>query len=143
MASIHKEIVINADPEYVWRAIRDVAVPHLRLARGFVVSTEVNDDARIVTFANGLMAKELIVDIDEAIRRLAYASVGGILAHHHATMQVFAERNGRTRVVWITDFLPDAAAERVNQLVEAGSKAIRKTLEETREGSLRTPIASH
>ena len=91
MASIHKEILIDARPEDVWDAIRDVGAVHRRLAPGFVVDTKMEGDARIVTFGNGLVARELIVDIGEDTRRLAWSVVGGPLTHHNASLQVFAE----------------------------------------------------
>ena len=53
----------------MWDAIRDVGAIHRRLAPGFVVDTKMDGDARIVTFGNGLVARELIVDIDEDHRR--------------------------------------------------------------------------
>ncbi len=34
MASIHQEIVIEASPEHVWDAVRDVGAIHERLAPG-------------------------------------------------------------------------------------------------------------
>jgi len=37
MASIRKEILIDAPPEDVWAAVRDVGAVHRRLAPGFVV----------------------------------------------------------------------------------------------------------
>jgi hypothetical protein len=76
MATIRKEILIDAGPEAVWAAIRDIGAVHRRLTPGFVVDTRLDGDARIVTFANGLVARELIVDIDEQARRLAYAATG-------------------------------------------------------------------
>src|SRR5882762_30789 len=39
MASIRKEIVIEASPKRVWDAVRDVGAVHERLAPGFVVDT--------------------------------------------------------------------------------------------------------
>ena len=54
MASIHKEILIQARPQDVWAAIRDVGAVHQRLAPGFVIDARLDGDARIVTFANVL-----------------------------------------------------------------------------------------
>ena len=51
MASIRKEILIEADCEEVWAAARDVGALHERLASGFVVDTRMEGDDRIVTFA--------------------------------------------------------------------------------------------
>ena len=38
--------------------------PYTRLVPGFVVDTRLEDGARVVTFGNGLVARELIVDND-------------------------------------------------------------------------------
>ena len=107
MASIHKEILIDAPPADVWDAIRDVGAIHRRLAPGFVVDTRLDGDARVVTFGNGLVARELIVDTDDAARRLVWSVVGGPMTHHNASLQVFAEDDDRSRVVWIADLLPN------------------------------------
>src|SRR5437773_9053328 len=77
MASIRKEILINAHAADVWAAVRDVGAVHQRLAEGFVVDTRLDGSARTVTFANGLVLRELIVDVDDEARRLVYAAVGG------------------------------------------------------------------
>src|SRR5215475_8171666 len=101
MASIHREIRIEAPVEGIWEAIRDVGAIHTRLAPGFVVDTRLEEGARVVTFGNGLVARELIVDVDDEACRLAWAVVGGRLSHHNASLQVFAEGDRRSRVVWI------------------------------------------
>jgi carbon monoxide dehydrogenase subunit G len=129
MASIHKEILIDARPEKVWDAIRDVGAVHARLATGFVTDTQLEGGARIVTFANGMVVRELIVDIDDESLRLAYAAVGGLTKHHNASMQVFAQGEGRTRLVWITDLLPNELAGKIRALVERGAEVMKKTLE--------------
>ena len=66
-------------------------------------------EARVITFANGLVARELIVDVDDA-RRLAYSARTERLVHRNASFQVFDEGNGRCRLVWIADVLPLSAA---------------------------------
>jgi carbon monoxide dehydrogenase subunit G len=136
MASIRKEILIEALPENVWAAIRDVGAVHKRLAVGFVIDTRLDGDARIVTFANGLVVRELLVDIDEEARRFAYAVVGGLAKHHNASMQVFAEGEHRTRLVWITDLLPNDLVGTIGQLIEQGADVMKKTLE---HGSTSSP----
>jgi carbon monoxide dehydrogenase subunit G len=128
MASIHREIMLDADPVEVWAAVSDVGAAHKRLVPGVLVDTNMDGDARIVTFANGLVARELIVSIDHAIRRFVYASVGGRATHHNASFQVFDNGEGRTRLVWITDVLPDHVAIAVGELIEHGVAAIQKTL---------------
>lgn len=74
MASIRKEIVIAARPDLVWEAFRDVGAVHTRLLPERVVDTELEGDTRILTFNIGGQVRELIVDVDEETRRLAYAA---------------------------------------------------------------------
>ncbi|HWN03271.1 MAG TPA: SRPBCC family protein, partial [Candidatus Dormibacteraeota bacterium] len=88
MASIRREIHVEAGAEQVWDAIADVGAIHTRLAPGFVVDTRLEDGARVVTFGNGLVARELIVDVDHGSRRLVWAVVGGRPTHHNASLQV-------------------------------------------------------
>jgi hypothetical protein len=59
MATIRKEISIAARAEEVWDAVRDVGALHTRLVPGFVIDTRLEPGARIVTFANGMVAREL------------------------------------------------------------------------------------
>jgi carbon monoxide dehydrogenase subunit G len=129
MASIHKEIRIQARPEKVWEAIRDVGAVHTRLAPGFVVDTRLEADARVVTFANGLVVRELIVDIDEGARRLVWAVVGGRFTHHNASMQVLADGAEHSRAVWIADLLPHELAGDIGTMMEQGMGVMKKTLE--------------
>jgi Polyketide cyclase / dehydrase and lipid transport len=129
MASIHKEILIEAPPEDVWAAIRDFGAVHERLAPGFVVDTRLDQDARVVTFANGIVVRELLVDIDDKARRIAYAVVKGRPTHHSASMQVFAEGSQYSRFVWITDLMPNDLAEPFRWMVEQGTAVIKQTLE--------------
>ena len=130
MASIRKEIVIEASPKQVWDAVRDVGAVHERLAPGFVVDTRLEAGARVVTFANGLVARELIVDVDDEARRLAWAVVGSPrLTHHNASMQVFDDGDRGSRVVWIADLLPNEIAGTIAAMIEEGLGAMKKTLE--------------
>jgi len=134
VASIRKEISIEARPDDVWAAVRDVGAIHLRLARGFVIDTRLEGEARIVTFANGLVARELIVDIDDKARRLVWAAVGGRASHYNASLQVFAEGEGASRAVWIADLLPHDLAGPIGAMIEEGCAAIKRTLEDGRAG---------
>lgn len=134
MASIHREIHLAADPRDVWDALRDVGALHTRLVPGFVTDTRLEDGARVVTFANGVVARELIVAVDDERRRVAWAVVGGSLQHHNASAQVVAEDRGGCRFVWIADLLPDTAAPAIAGMMEQGLAAIRDAFER-REGA--------
>src|SRR5271168_3878803 len=101
MATIRSEIKTAAKIGDVWSAVRDVGALHTRLVPGFVVDTKLEPGARIVTFGNGMIIREPIVDIDDQSRRLAWSSTGTQLTHYNASVQVFADSNGETKVVWI------------------------------------------
>jgi carbon monoxide dehydrogenase subunit G len=128
VASIRREIWLDRRPEDVWDVVRDVGAVHTRFATGFVVDTKLEGDVRVVTFANGYVARELIVTIDDEVRRLAYAAVGGRLTHHNASFQVLAEGKERTRLVWIADLLPNEQAPAIEGMMNGGVNAIRETL---------------
>jgi len=129
MASIHKNIPINADPDRVWAAVRDFGAVH-RLAPGFVVDTRLEHGARIVTFANGNVARELLVDCDEARRRLVYAIVSERVTHYSASVQVFddglfGDGSARSRVSWIVDVLPNDIAPYISGQMDLGVAAMQ------------------
>ena len=129
MASIHKEIQINARPEDVWDAVRDIGNIHKRLCPGFLTDCRMDGpDARIVTFANGRVVKELIIDIDDKARRVAWSAVGGRLSHHNASIQIFADGSG-TKAVWIADLLPNELAGAISGMIEQGLGAMKKRLD--------------
>jgi len=128
MASVHREIVIERPVADVWDALADVGALHTRLVRGFVTDCRLEPGARVVTFANGMVARELIVSVDAARRRVAWSVVGGRLSHHNASAQAFAEGDGACRVVWIADFLPDDHAGAIAAMIEQGLQAMRRTL---------------
>lgn len=132
MASLRRDIQLARDPEDVWDAIQDVGTVHDRLARGFVVDTTVDQpSARVVTFANGAVVRELIVDVDHQRRRIAYTAVEGPLGstHHNASFEVLAEPGGGTLLLWVTDLLPDEVAPAVEGMMDQGVAAIRRTLD--------------
>jgi hypothetical protein len=130
MASIHKEITIDAHPGDVWDALRDWGAVHQRLVPGFVVDSQLDGDYRVVTFFNGAVARELLVDCDEQAKRLVWSvresSLG--LRHHNASAQVIAEGEGRTRFVWVADLLPHDLAPAVAGLIDRGLSTIAATL---------------
>lgn len=130
MASIHREIRIVARPETAWDALRDVGALHTRLVPGFVVATTLEDGARLVTFGNGMVVRELIVDVDDAARRVAWSAAGAGMTHHNASAQVFADGDG-CRFVWIADLLPSEAAPAIAGMIEQGLGVIKTTLERT------------
>src|SRR5262249_50716123 len=129
MGSIRREIVTSASPAAAWDAIRDVGALHTRLVPGFVVDTRLEEGARVVTFGNGMVVKEPIVDIDDKARRLVWSAVGGVLTHYNGAVQVFDEGKTQSRVVWTADFLPNAAAGQLSAMIEQGMAVMKTTLD--------------
>jgi Polyketide cyclase / dehydrase and lipid transport len=127
MASIRSEKLVQVPAEQAWAALRDTANPH-RLFAGVLTDASIDDDVRTVTFANGMVARERIVDIDDRRRRMAY-SVQDMFEHHSASMQIYPEGATRCRFVWIADLLPNDKATMVAQLMEQGSQALVHNLE--------------
>ena len=130
MATIRKEIRTRARPDAAWDAMRDIGALHERLVVGFVVDTRLDGDARIVTFANGMQVRELIVGIDEKARRLAYSVVGGSFTHHNASAEIVPDGDG-SRVIWTADLLPDSVASNIEAMMEQGAQAMKRTLDRT------------
>ena len=130
MASIHREICIDARPETAWAALRDVGALHARLVPGFVVDTTLEGGARIVTFGNGMVVRELIVDVDDAARRVAWSAVGGSMTHHNASAQVLPDGGG-CRFVWIADLLPHDVAPAIAATTDQGLGVIKEAPERT------------
>lgn len=129
MASIHKETIIRARPAIVWAAIRDLANVH-NLFPGVLTASRVEPGARIVTFANGAVVRELIIDQDDNAMRFVYAVVeGGTTTHHSASWQLFDHPEDSTRFVWISDFLPNESRDGIQTLVDKGSEAMKRVLE--------------
>ena len=128
MASIRKEIVLHAPANLVWDALRDVGALHTRLVPGFVVDTRLEPDARVVTFASGQVVRELIVDVNEAERRVVWAITDNPFLHYNASAQVFDTPADGCRFVWVADLLPHELKEHVAAMMDQGLAAIRSTL---------------
>jgi carbon monoxide dehydrogenase subunit G len=127
MASLQKDIPIDAHPDAVWAAVRDFGAVH-RLAPGFVLDTRLDGDARIVTFANGNVARELLVDCDDTKRRLVYAVISERVAHYNASVQVLADGEARCRMIWTIDLLPNEIAPHIDGQMDQGAQAVQKGL---------------
>jgi Polyketide cyclase / dehydrase and lipid transport len=126
MASIYKDISLDVAAADVWAAVRDYGAVHQRVAPGFVTDCRLEGDSRIVTFANGNVAQERLVTIDEARMRLVYAVVSPRVKQHSASIQVFAEGDTSCRVVWIADVLPNEIGPYIDSQMDLGAAAMQK-----------------
>ena len=85
-------------------------------------------DGVIHAFENRCAHRGALIALDDATRRLAWAVVGGRLTHHNASMQVFADGEEQSRVVWIADLLPHELGGHVASLIEQGLSVMQRTL---------------
>jgi len=134
MATIWKEIQIGRSKEFVWDAIRDVGAIHKRLVPGFVVDCKLDGDSRIVTFANGMVVRELIVDVDDKTCRHSWSARAESLTHHNASVQVSSVGDGKCRVVWIADLMPNEVAGAIGEMIQQGLDTMKQTLESNPTG---------
>jgi carbon monoxide dehydrogenase subunit G len=130
VASVRRQIEIEADAGSVWDAIRDFGAVHERVVPGFVVDCRLDGDARIVTFFSGNVQREPLVDLDDDARRLVYGAVDSPLGatHYNAALQVFAEGDRSCRVEWVIDVLPHELAPILGQLMDRAAESMRATL---------------
>lgn len=128
MASIRKEVTIDAPADAVWAALRDF---HglASFASGFVADCRADGSDRIVTFESGAEVREVLVDADDESRRLVWSIVDGPYTHHNGVAQVFSTEDGGTSFVWTADLLPDGTAETTSLMMDAGTEAIVRSME--------------
>jgi hypothetical protein len=130
VASIHRQVHIEAPAAHVWAALRDVGEVHTKLAPSFVANCTLDGDHRVVTFRNGMQARELIVAVDNDLMRVSWSVVGGRLTHHNASNQVVATGERSCTVLWVADLLPDELAPAVAGMIEQGLAAMKAYQEE-------------
>jgi len=131
MASIRKEIVVDVGAEPAWDALRRVGQPHTLFAP-VLTGSDLSGDVRTVRFANGMVVRERILDVDEAHSRVAYAVVEPEgMTYHHASMEIAEAGPGRCTFIWITDFVPAEAAAGLQPLIDQGAEALKRNLERT------------
>ena len=132
MATLRRQIALNAPAATVWSALRDFGAVHTRVAPGFLIKLEMdprsNGTDRIVTFFNGLVARERLIAADDEDCRLVYAVVEGRASHYNAAVQVFPEGDG-SRLVWTIDLLPNELAPAIGGMMDHAAGFMKKTLE--------------
>jgi hypothetical protein len=130
MATVRKEMQLNASASTVWSALADFQNVHTRLAPGFVTDSKPDgDNARVITFANGSVVKETLVTKDEQRHRLVYVVSSERITHHNASAEIVADGPDRCRFIWTTDVLPDAIAPYIDAQMSEGAKAMKSALE--------------
>jgi hypothetical protein len=128
MASIRKELSLPVPAAGVWDALADFHAVHTRVAPGFLTGLVAEDGARVVTFANGSVAREVLVDCDHDHRRLVYTIPSERMSAHSASVQVVEKGAQACEVIWITDVLPNEIAPYIDAQMTLGAEVMRATL---------------
>jgi hypothetical protein len=129
MASIYHEIAVRVDGDKAWAALRQVDLAH-KLFADVLIDGRLDGDVRTVTFANGLVARERIIDVSDERRRVAYSVFEGTpMTHHNASMQILDSGEGRCLLIWIADFLPQEFEATMLPLMKQGAEALKQNLE--------------
>ena|SRR5258708_30684308 len=131
MATLRKELELKTSASRVWDALADFHAVDKRVAPGFVTQSQPDGDARILTFHNGSVLREMLVSSDDASRRLVYAISNEQLKHYNAAAQVFPEGETRCRFVWTIDVLPHEMADYIGAQMDTALRVMKPTLEAT------------
>ena len=129
MATLRRQLALDAKASTVWSALRDFGAVHTRVAPGFLTKLEMDHEDRIVTFFNGMVARERLVTLDDEDHRLVYSVVEGQASHYNAAVQVFPEGDGHSRLVWTIDLLPNDLAPAIGGMMDHATGFMKKTLE--------------
>jgi carbon monoxide dehydrogenase subunit G len=128
MATITREITLDATPDAVWEKLRDVGAINELI--DFLGEVTVEGDRRACALDGGGELEELIVTVDDEARRVAYSIVESPFgfAHHGASMQALANGNGGTRFLWVSDFKPDDVEPALAEAVDGALASIERAL---------------
>jgi hypothetical protein len=127
MATLKREIPVAGAAAPVWQKLRAFDQVHTKVAPGFLTDLRMDKGDRVLTFFNGMVARERLVTLDDDACRLVYAVVDGQASHYNAAVQVFPEGRG-SRVVWTIDLLPDALAPVIGGMMDEATKVMGKAL---------------
>lgn len=129
MASNRRDFPLDAAADKVWAAVRDFGQVHTKVAPGFLTDLKMDGGDRIVTFFNGMEARERLVTLDDADKRLVYSIPEGRFSHYSAAIQVMPDGAGKCRLIWTIDLLPDELGSAVAGMMDHAAPYLKKTLE--------------
>jgi hypothetical protein len=134
MGSVIREITIDASPDEVWATVSDFVNGPLRTAPGVFVDSRLEaPDVRALTFADGTVVRERLIARDDQARRIVWAWLGDEVTHDNTSMQVVAEGETKSRLVWIHDTLPDELtgwlSTAMDRLVPVFQQALKSSAE--------------
>jgi carbon monoxide dehydrogenase subunit G len=129
VGSVVREIIIDAAPEKVWAAVGDFENGPAQTSPGVFVDCRLErPDLRVLTFADGTVARERLIARDEHSRRIVWGWVGAEVVHDNTSMQVFPHGEAQTRLVWIHDTLPDELTGRLAAAMDQLTPVFQQSL---------------
>ena len=125
MASIHREVELTTSADGIWQKLEDPAEINKWFTFLGPVTWDEETSRRSCAFGEATL-DELVLDVDPARRRVAYAITGGSpieLTFHSASMQV-VDREGGSTFIWTTDFKPDDAQPGLEEAIDGAVATI-------------------
>lgn len=124
MASIHREVELTTSADELWQKLEDPAEINKWFTFLGPVTWDEETSRRSCAFGEATL-DELVLDVDPARRRVAYAITGGPieLTFHSASMQV-VDREGGSTFIWTTDFKPDHAQPGLEEAIDGAVATI-------------------
>jgi len=108
MATLRREIRINASADEVWKVVGRPEILYLWFPG--IVSSVVDGNTRTVTTGTGIPMPEEIITNDSLQRRFQYRITAPLFRQHLATVDVLDVGDGTCMVVYSTDAEPAVMA---------------------------------
>ncbi len=98
------------------------------MAPGFLTGLEMDKGDRVLTFFNGMVARERLVTLDDEGCRLVYAVIGGQASHYNAAVQVFPRRRRQPDRLDGRPVARQTSAPAIGAMMDQAALAMKKTL---------------
>jgi len=108
MATLRREIRINASADEVWKVVGRPEILYLWFPG--IVSSVVDGNTRTITTGTGIPMPEEIITNDSLQRRFQYRITAPLFRQHLATVDVLDVGDGTCMVVYSTDAEPAVMA---------------------------------
>ena len=130
MATARVDIPIATSAERVWSVVRDFETGPLAMAPSYVTGCQAHHGIRTMTFANGTIARERLIGVDEQDRRIVFSIIGDTIRpeHDNAVMQVIPGGDSTCTLVWMHDVLPDDLAPTLHAAMVDATPTIQTAL---------------
>jgi hypothetical protein len=84
---------------------------------------------RVITFFNGMTARERLVTIDDQTMRLDNSVVEVKPTNYNGSVEIIADSASKCRLIWTIDLLPNELGPMVAGMMDHAAPFMKKTLE--------------